>query len=444
MSEGLANLQSAPIEAPVQFRPAPPKLLPDKSLENNALGNEVTAEAKKSAHIFVARPLRLTESRMGRPKEGPKLQAVPRKTGGQVFRVRFRLNGKDVRRNFETIDSAKLFASQIEAEQSVERIHVLPTRFSPEDLKQAEAAKIILDSLGVSLVEAAKYVVRYYQKPSTAKWETAIADYERERLRLGRTAAQVSNVSKAAKRLAAFSNHPEVSLTESEFRDFLEKETEGMSPTSYNGLLGDARTFVRWLVKHKILPEDPTQGFERIKIGERGRQVLRPQDAEALLRRIEKEHTAWVPYVAYCMFAGLRPGIREGEAGRLHEDLRAGREVCHANGFDVRGKANGLRLVPWALTGPLRQWLEKYPADKGLWPCDTATQAEREWFRIRGALPADVLRHTALSAMAYAPGASLAQVALAAGNSEAKLRKHYVGRWTPEDTKSLWAILPSI
>jgi len=152
-----------------------------------------------------------------------------------------------------------------------------------------------------------------------------------------------------------------------------------------------------------------------------------------------------VPYAALCVFAGLRPGTREGEANRLDADLRAGKVLLHSGGVEVRGKAHGVRIAPWGMCGSLKARLEAYPPKPGLWPLDSAPKAERAWeaIRARHGLSADVLRHTAISAMCYSPGASLAQVALAVGNSEPMIRRHYLGRWTAEMTTELWALKPT-
>jgi hypothetical protein len=64
--------------------------------------------------------------------------------------------------------------------------------------------------------------------------------------------------------------------------------------------------------------------------------------------------------------------------------------VLHPEGFAVEGKAHGTRVVPWAIC--------------------------------------------------YAPNASLAQIAIAAGNSEAMIRKHYLGGWSLAMTQALWSL----
>jgi hypothetical protein len=209
-------------------------------------------------------------------------------------------------------------------------------------------------------------------------------------------------------------------------------------------MLGNIRIFCRWLVARKHLAHDPTEGIERRRSKRGLPETLRPENAALLLRDVEATDPKWVPYVASCLFGAIRPSTRNGEACRLDADLRAGKTVFHDGGIEVRGKANGVRILPWEMCGPLKKWLNAYPPDPGLWPCENGRQAEREWAKVRARhnLGADVLRHTGISAMVYAPNATFTKIAIAAGNSESMIRKHYLGRWTESDTKALWSVLP--
>lgn len=178
--------------------------------------------------------------------------------------------------------------------------------------------------------------------------------------------------------------------------------------------------------------------------------VLEPMAALELMRWLQKNAPEWVLYFAFCLFAGLRPDVREGEARRLDEDMRSQggrlrRPALDADGFWIRGKDGNVRHVAWSLCGPLRVWVNAYP-QKGLIPDDLSySQAERrlQAIRERFELDYDVLRHTGASAMLHTPGASFAVVALALGNSERMLTRHYAGVWNSGKTASLYAILPA-
>lgn len=178
--------------------------------------------------------------------------------------------------------------------------------------------------------------------------------------------------------------------------------------------------------------------------------VLEPMAALELMRWLQKNAPEWVLYFAFCLFAGLRPDIREGEAHRLDKDMRSEggrlrRAALDGDGFWIRGKDGNVRHVAWSLCGPLHAWANAYP-QKGLIPDGLSySQAERrlQAIRERFELGYDVLRHTGASAMLHTPGASFAQVALALGNSERMLTRHYVGVWNSGKTASLYALLPA-
>jgi integrase len=178
--------------------------------------------------------------------------------------------------------------------------------------------------------------------------------------------------------------------------------------------------------------------------------VLQPMQALRLLRWLQANAPQWVRYFVVCLFAGVRPDVREGEARRLDEDLRhpsrhLRRQAIDGFGFWVRGKTGKTRHVPWTLCGPLREWLNAYPG-KGLVPDGLSySQAERQLHVIRARfdLTHDIARHTAATAMINGPGASFAIVAMALDNSEAMLRAHYIGIWTPEMVPAFYAITPT-
>ena len=383
--------------------------------------------------------------RVGRPRQPPTIQKLTSAAGTERYVVRCRVLGKDRRKVVGTLDEAKLIASQWISDRK-EEMRVLPTRLTAPKLIGAEAADPILESLGLSFVDAARWLLANYKRPAQALWDTVIAEYKTDRERIGISDSQISNVAKAARRLADSTGRVEVgNVTRDEVEKLLGTLEEDGSPATYNGLLGDVSTFLSWAVQKRFLSVNPATEIERRKIVRGLPEILSPQQVEALLRDLEKTDPAWIPYAALCVFVGLRPGTREGEANRLDADLRAGKSVVHPGGIEVYGKANGTRIVPFS--GPLKAWLDVYlKPGKGLWPSPSATAAERAWAKIRKrhGLTADVLRHTAISAMCYTPQASLAQVAIAVGNSESMIRKHYLGRWSTSMTEQLYAIKPTV
>jgi len=381
--------------------------------------------------------------RVGRPRQPPTISRKLVPDGSERFLVRAVVLGKDRRKVVATYDEAKLLATQWMGDRT-EELRVLPTRLSAGQLRNAEAAELLLKPLGLTFLEAAIWLQSNYRRPASVRWDAVIEEYQTERRKIGISESQVTNVAKVAKRLAAHVARDTVGCpSRDEVLGLLGTLGKDASPATYNGLLGDVATFLAWLRTRQYIADNPATGIERRRVSRKLPEILSPSQVENLLRDLQRNDPDWLPYATLCVFGALRPGLREGEANRLDADLRASRSVLHPGGVEIRGKAHGTRIIPWDLCGPLRQWLGNGTL-RSLWPQKSGPAAERSWAKIRSRhnLSADVLRHTAITAMCYAPNASLAQVAIAVGNSEPMIRKHYLGRWSSDMTEQFHGIIP--
>ena len=175
--------------------------------------------------------------------------------------------------------------------------------------------------------------------------------------------------------------------------------------------------------------------------------VLPVNECEALLRSAENfEKGHLVPYVALCLFGGLRPF----ESARLTWD-----QVNLTDGeIRLKGtqtKTGKGRIV--VIDKTLKAWLSKYRkageiyrstydlelkdlrASIGYGPNTEKQPDLKPW------VP-DVLRHTAISHYFRLTG-SYGRTAEQFGNSEGIIKKHYQGRVTSADTKRFYALRPS-
>jgi len=175
--------------------------------------------------------------------------------------------------------------------------------------------------------------------------------------------------------------------------------------------------------------------------------ILTVEECENLLRAAEGyESGLLVPYVAVCLFAGLRPD----EAKRLtwQQVNLADKEIrMEAN----QTKTKTPRVV--AIHATLAAWLTPYKG-KTFFPVnwrkefdaikelagfvgrqDPATKGTGKPF------PHDVMRHTAISHF-FRDCGSYGLTAEQFGNSEAIIKKHYQGRVSTEDTRKFYAIQP--
>jgi integrase len=170
--------------------------------------------------------------------------------------------------------------------------------------------------------------------------------------------------------------------------------------------------------------------------------ILTVDQCEALLRAAEP--TGLAPYVAVCLFAGLRPF----EARRL--DWQAvnlkDREIRLEGHQTKTGRA---RVV--AVCSTLAAWLNAYkgqPFFPSHWPqaFDKVKLAagfgtpEDDESKLKP-WPVDVLRHTGVSHYFRKTG-SYGQTAEQFGNSEAIIKNHYQGRVSSDETSMFYALRP--
>jgi len=182
--------------------------------------------------------------------------------------------------------------------------------------------------------------------------------------------------------------------------------------------------------------------------------ILTVAECEKLLRAAEKVRGGEiVPYLAVCLFAGIRPS----EAGRLNWEqvnLKDGEIRLEAHQTKT-GMARVFEIVPTlqngrkAHRGPdtLLRWLKAYKG-KPFAPSRRAFDAVKKSIGFAGRgddnlkpWPVDVLRHTAISHYFRLTG-SYGKTAEQFGNSEQIIKAHYQGRVSSEDTEKFYAIMP--
>src|SRR5690606_1076454 len=136
--------------------------------------------------------------------------------------------------------------------------------------------------------------------------------------------------------------------------------------------------------------------------------------ARTLMEHFEEfEGGRWVPYFALCLFAGIRPGVPDGEITKIKPEdvnLETGIIAISADASKVR-EPRRVTIQP-----NLAAWLRAYPLEK--FPIIVGNfKRRREKFRDQFHLTHDVLRHTFIS-MFVAKFRSIGEAAIQAGNSE--------------------------
>ena len=175
--------------------------------------------------------------------------------------------------------------------------------------------------------------------------------------------------------------------------------------------------------------------------------VLAVEECERLMRAAEAlEGGKLVPYVALCLFGGLRPF----EAARLTwEQVNLGDKEIRLRGQQTKtGKGRIVEICP-----TLKAWLSRYkgiddihrPAfDLELRELRASIgygEPSKEKPDLKPWVP-DILPHTAISHYFRATG-SYGRTAEQFGNSEGIIKRHYQSRVSSKDTKRFYALRPA-
>ena len=210
---------------------------------------------------------------------------------------------------------------------------------------------------------------------------------------------------------------------------------------THNNRRGVLSTFFKFAVLQDWLPTNPVLKIPHHRIAHRrGSAVtISAEQSEALMRHVEAfEGGILVPYFALCLFAGIRPSVKDGEISKLKPaSINLPTGVIHIE--PEVSKVRMKRLV--AIQPNLAAWLRAYPLDRFPIIPLNATNLRRRIFDRLG-LTHDVLRHTFIS-MFVAKYGSMGEAALQAGNSESIIRKHYLDLKTKEEAEAFFSIMPA-
>ena len=367
-------------------------------------------------------------------------------SGEIVFRVAGWLDGKRVRKNFAT-------RAEAEAERQVREIYRLQsetgvrttvTRLGEDQLQEAEAVFRRLVGQAHTLSFCVEYALTNYRAPERQKLlADAVTDYiaakEHEFEQDQISVPQMARIRMDLKRLKQhFVAKTVADLTVSSLISFLEVGHPGMK--TFNNRRGILSTFLKFAFQRGWIAENPIPKVPHHRIRRRRgmARTFTVAQARTLMEHFETfEDGRWVPYFALCLFAGIRPGVPDGEITKLEAsavDLKTGIISISADVSKVR-EPRKVTIQP-----NLAAWLQAYPLKK--FPIVVGNfQKRRGKFAEKFGLTHDVLRHTFIS-MFVAKFRSLGEAALQAGNSESIIRKHYLDLKTTEEAEEFFGILP--
>jgi integrase len=203
---------------------------------------------------------------------------------------------------------------------------------------------------------------------------------------------------------------------------------------------GIRSTFFKFAFQKDWILRNPVEKIPYHRIAHRrgSARTLSAVQAQELMAFVENhEGGQLVPFFALCLFAGIRPCVRNGEVTKLKpEDINLDTGVIH-----VEPEVSKVRMKRNVTIQPnLAAWLRAYPLER--FPIIPPNlQHTRAAIAMKFDLSKDVMRHTFVS-MFVAKFRSMGEAALQAGNSESIIRKHYLDLKSKEEAEEFFSILP--
>ena len=370
------------------------------------------------------------------------------RNGTTSWRVSGSLAGVRIRKNFPSREEAAAEKSSLElrAAQATSGQRSVATSLSNDQVREAEAAFRRLVGAPKPLAFYLDYALTNYRAPDRDQTlAAAVAEYmaskSRECDRSLISACQVNNIRKELVLLQAhFPRCSVAQLTASQLQAFCERGIPSLkSQNNRRGLLG---TFFKFALQKDWIAKNPVDKVPHHRIAHRrgSAQTLTVQRAADLMAHVEAYRGgALVPFLALCLFAGIRPCVRTGEIAKLRADhVRLDTGIIH-----IEPEVSKVRMKRNVTIQPnLAAWLRAYPLH--LFPIIIPANLQNIRARIAKefGLSHDIMRHTFIS-MHVAKFRSMGEAALQAGNSESIIRKHYLDLKTPAEAEAFFNIMPA-
>jgi integrase len=369
----------------------------------------------------------------------------------------------------------KIFSSLIEARKQADKWENARTKYgtagkfiSEKDASRFAEALDILRPHGAGIIDAARHFAAYLEaekrrassKPTAEalrEWVESYATKDRD----ARTRLEIKSVSGIFSR--AFGGLKLSGLTPALLMKWIEGyETQPGKPASPQTRANLRTKLSQFLNFSKLKAWIENNPLEGIKIERPPRAIVSIFDNKQVSRIIEaadkcESRELVLPYVAICLFAGLRPNSEAEQiewrdinfsTGDIH--VRAGTSKTREERF-VPMEANliaWLESCPHRHPGPIigkshqkfRMAWEEVKRTAGY---KVGAVPEKGWPALAQEWPADAMRHTYAS-MSLALRKSRAELAERMGNSEATIKSHYRRAIREDVAKAFWGIMPKV
>jgi hypothetical protein len=369
------------------------------------------------------------------------------RNGITSWRVAGWLHGVRIRKNFKTKEeaAAEKAALELNALQAASGLRATATSLSNEQIREAEAVFRRLEGRTRSLSFYVDFALTNYRDPVR---DISLADATKEYVALREADFTQGNLSKRQftsyrcelRALEIWFRRKTVAeLTALALTEFFKRGNA--SKKSYNNRRGLISAFLKhgllkdWVGENVITKVPYFRG-----VGHRrgSAPTLNVKQCADIMTWAEENHGgALVPFIALCLFAGIRPDLYEGEISKLEaKDVRLDTGVIL-----IEPHVSKVRMKRSVTIQPnLAAWFRAYPLEEfPIMPY--AFRRLRLKFRKQFGLSHDVLRHTFIS-MFVGKFRSMGEAALQAGNSESIIRKHYLDLKSTAEAEQFFSILP--
>jgi hypothetical protein len=376
------------------------------------------------------------------------LSRFQNRNGVFSWRVSGSIAGVRIRKNFPSreVAAAELSALELRAAQATSGQRLVATSLTNEQVREAEAAFRRLAGRARSLSAYLDYALTNFRDPIHDKpLDGAIADYLGVRAKdvaLGRLSRrQFLSMGCELRALAVyFRGRTVAELVPVKLTEFFNRGAA--AEKSFNNRRGLVGSFLKHCLMQDWLAVNPIDRVPHFRgVGHRRGSAVTLTAARCaeIMRWAEaRAEGTLVPFVALCLFAGIRPDLYVGEISKLrpeHVRLDTGVIMIEPEVSKVRMK-RAITIQP-----NLAAWLRAYPLERfPIMP--RGFRRLRLEFRKQFNLSHDVLRHTFIS-MHVAKFRSMGEAALQAGNSESIIRKHYLDLKTPAEAEEFFGIMPA-
>jgi integrase len=368
------------------------------------------------------------------------------RNGVTSWRVKGKLHGLRIRKNFKTREEAAAEQSALELKslQIASGLRPVMSSLTEDQVREAESLFRRVAGRSLPLSSYVDFALANYREPEKQKrLADAIAEYvaakkhEHEQDLL--SISQFVRIGRDLKRLQKdFPGASVADLTVPKLVGYFEHGRPALK--TYNNRRGIVSTFLKFAFLRGWVAENPILKVPQHRIRRRRGMAatLSAAQARELMEHMEDyEGGRWVPYFALCLFAGIRPSVPHGEITKLKPeavDLDAGVISISAEVSKVR-EPRKVVIQP-----NLAAWLRAYPLEK--FPLIVTNFYERRGkIGKQFGLTHDVMRHTFIS-MFVAKFRSIGEAAIQAGNSEGIIRRHYLDLKNTVEAESYWSIVP--